>query len=292
MIDSQLKRIQLGRNNYVYRFREKGKIKIHKIFRNKNRFVHEVDFLEYLKKINIKNVPKIEYLNSKKKYYVCNYIKGNSAKKITKKEINSCINFIKKINKKKIIFKKAVDSCWSISDHCKLVQKNITKIKKIKLIDKKLNYILLYSLNEFYKLKKDIKILRKDFYKKLKKKEAILSPSDFGFHNVKINKKKLFFFDFEYSGLDDPKKLICDFFCQPDYFIDIKNFNYFTTKILGKNKFNKDKKLMMMLLKIHSIKWICILIKHLYSDPNKLNINYNQKKSKIYKYYKRIKSWK
>ena len=48
----------------------------------------------------------------------------------------------------------------------------------------------------------------------------------------------------------------------------------------------------MMLLKIHSIKWICILIKHLYSDPNKLNINYNQKKLKIHKYFKRIKSWK
>lgn len=292
MINSPLKRIKLGRNNFVYTFQKRGETKIYKIFKDKNRFTREINFLEYLKKININNVPKIEYSNIKKKNYVCNYIKGHRAKTISKKEITSSINFIKRINKKKTSFQSAVDSCWSISDHCKLVQKKLSSIKKIEFKDKKLQYILLDSLAEFSKLKKEIKTSRMDFNTKLKKKESILSPSDFGFHNIKINNDELFFFDFEYSGLDDPKKLICDFFCQPDYLIDIKYFNYFAIKIIGNNKFIKDKKLMIMLLKIHSIKWICILIKHLYSDPNKLNINYNQKKSKIYKFFKRIKSWK
>jgi len=292
MANKQFTRIKFGRNNFVYTFKEKGKLKIYKIFRNKNRFHREINFLEYLKNKNINNIPKIDYFNIKKQYYVSNYIKGLKVKTISKKEITSCINFIKKINKKKKSFQNAVDSCWSISDHCNLVQKNLNMVKKIKFRDKKIENINIDSSVEFSKLKKKIKISTNDFYKKLKKKDCILSPSDFGFHNIKIYKNKLFFFDFEYSGLDDPKKLICDFFCQPDYLIDIKYLNYFAAKIIGNNKFAKEKILLMMLLKIHSIKWICILIKHLYSDPNKLNINYNQKKLKINKYFKRIKSWK
>ena len=42
--------------------------------------------------------------------------------------------------------------------------------------------------------------------------QLILSPSDFGFHNIVKNKKKLYFLDFEYSGFDDPLKLLSDFY--------------------------------------------------------------------------------
>jgi len=46
--------------------------------------------------------------------------------------------------------------------------------------------------------------------------EQCLSPSDFGFHNaLQQPDGELRFFDFEYSGMDDPAKLVCDFFCQP-----------------------------------------------------------------------------
>ena len=62
---------------------------------------------------------------------------------------------------------------------------------------------------------------------KLKKEEMIISPSDFGFHNVINKNNKLFFIDFEYAGLDDPIKLICDFYCQPDQFINTKTKKYF-----------------------------------------------------------------
>lgn len=44
----------------------------------------------------------------------------------------------------------------------------------------------------------------------------ILSPSDFGFHNVLEVDGRLRFVDFEYAGWDDPAKLACDFACQPD----------------------------------------------------------------------------
>lgn len=44
-----------------------------------------------------------------------------------------------------------------------------------------------------------------------------LSPSDFGFHNAILDAQgKLWFFDFEYAGWDDPAKTVCDFFWQVD----------------------------------------------------------------------------
>ena len=45
--------------------------------------------------------------------------------------------------------------------------------------------------------------------------ERIASPSDFGFHNALLRDGSLVFLDFEYAGVDDPAKLVCDFFCQP-----------------------------------------------------------------------------
>ncbi len=43
-----------------------------------------------------------------------------------------------------------------------------------------------------------------------------VSPSDFGFHNaLRRTDGRLCFVDFEYAGMDDPAKLICDFFWQP-----------------------------------------------------------------------------
>jgi thiamine kinase-like enzyme len=53
------------------------------------------------------------------------------------------------------------------------------------------------------------------YLKKIDNKYLIVSPSDLGFHNILKYKKKLYFYDFEYAGLDDPIKLICDFFWHP-----------------------------------------------------------------------------
>ena len=74
------------------------------------------------------------------------------------------------------------------------------------------------------------KYSKKKLKKKLSKNEIIVSPSDFGFHNIIKIKKKLFFIDFEYGGLDDPIKLLCDFLCNPDYKITKADQEYFKKK--------------------------------------------------------------
>ena len=96
---------------------------------------------------------------------------------------------------------------------------------------------------------------------KLTKEEMIVSPSDFGFHNIIQKNKKLFFIDFEYTGLDDPIKLLCDFYCQPDQSITDRQKKIFIKNLSLKN--NNMKKLVSyvkIFLSFHKLKWCCIML--------------------------------
>lgn len=89
----------------------------------------------------------------------------------------------------------------------------------------------------------------------------VLSPSDFGFHNaLKDEAGRLWFFDFEYAGWDDPAKLLCDFFCQPQVPVSIEHAERFVETMqmtVGDERLPARFKL---LLPLHAAKWACILL--------------------------------
>jgi hypothetical protein len=91
--------------------------------------------------------------------------------------------------------------------------------------------------------------------------ERILSPSDFGFHNTLEHQGCLSFVDFEYSGWDDPAKLICDFMCQPELPVTEKQGWQFTHELL-ENWPHADAVIHRIdkFLPVHRLKWCCILL--------------------------------
>ena len=81
-----------------------------------------------------------------------------------------------------------------------------------------------------------------------------------GFHNILNSFNNLIFFDFEYSGIDDPCKLIADLVLQPDYHVPfkyihlIKDFlNIYSNKI----PFFNDR--FRVILDLYQIKWYVII---------------------------------
>jgi hypothetical protein len=90
----------------------------------------------------------------------------------------------------------------------------------------------------------------------------IVSPSDFGFHNALIDSQgRASFLDFEYAGRDDPAKLICDFFCQPEFSAPPSHYADFTQRIatsLGLQ--DEDLWRARVLLDAYRIKWVCIIL--------------------------------
>ncbi len=91
--------------------------------------------------------------------------------------------------------------------------------------------------------------------------ERCISPSDFGFHNVLRRRAQTIFIDFEYAGLDDPAKLICDFLCQPEIPIPAFHHDRFIVGVLtGLGLPPRHGQRATLLLDVYRIKWMCIML--------------------------------
>jgi hypothetical protein len=88
-----------------------------------------------------------------------------------------------------------------------------------------------------------------------------VSPSDFGFHNAFQTKRGLVFFDFEYAGWDDPAKMACDFFCQPELPAPVSAFEGFLNATLLP-EWNPEAyaRRVRLLLPAYRVKWACIIL--------------------------------
>lgn len=91
--------------------------------------------------------------------------------------------------------------------------------------------------------------------------EVCISPSDFGFHNALTDEARTGFIDFEYAGRDDPAKLVCDFFCQPEIPVPLEYRADFTRRLiagLGLDAVHEAR--CAMLLDAYRVKWACIIL--------------------------------
>lgn len=90
-----------------------------------------------------------------------------------------------------------------------------------------------------------------------------LSPSDFGFHNaLETPDGRVVFFDFEYAGWDDPAKLVCDFFCQPEVPVPLTHWDAMVRALAGVLDLEVDflAERCRTLLPVYRLKWGCILL--------------------------------
>lgn len=90
----------------------------------------------------------------------------------------------------------------------------------------------------------------------------VVSPSDFGFHNMLRDAAgRSIFIDFEYAGRDDPAKLVCDFFCQPEVPVPAQFFDGFADRLAGALALSDaDRHRCTLLLDAYRVKWVCIIL--------------------------------
>ena len=283
--------IKGGRNNKVILLKQKKFKIILKKFKNQHstkysRFLTEKIFLEFLKRKKIKNIPKVIFENKEKKIICFRYIDGKQIFKVNKEHLNRCLKFLIKINinttYKNFNFQLASDRCLSLDDHIKTCEIRILRLIK-KFQNRKNNKskkIQEFLKNKIFKSFKKVilevnnKYSKSEKKKKLRKKHLILSPSDFGFHNIISKKNNLFFIDFEYAGWDDPIKLLCDFFLNPDYLISRNDKKYFLEKFMYyfKNKMINFKDF-EIIYKLHFLKWVCVIISQVDIEISKKNVS-------------------
>ncbi|MEO8499138.1 MAG: aminoglycoside phosphotransferase family protein [Planctomycetota bacterium] len=92
--------------------------------------------------------------------------------------------------------------------------------------------------------------------------QRCISPSDFGFHNALMRGDgQLGFVDFEYAGWDDPAKLLCDFYCQPEVPAPRETWQRFadlTAELAGDTELERQRQ--ALLFPLYQVKWCCILL--------------------------------
>lgn len=225
-----------GANNNVYKITTTGgQIFCGKVYRRRkgdkrNRFRHEVDFLNLLSYLKFNSTPKLLATDENNGAILIEYIDGQLFKKseqINKRDWSNLVNFIHSIQIGRDYFKSneilpAAEAFFSFKSH--LNHLHARRNQWLDYIESKPNGEITIFWKEiiepeFKKIVESI-INLKDFDRILPPEERILSPSDFGMHNTLITqnlKPPLKFLDFEYAGWDDPAKTLADFICQPRF---------------------------------------------------------------------------
>ena len=211
---------------------QKGIIQVVKKYRDmtaqdsRDRYKSEMEFLGYLRKCNIQNVPEIIENDDKARILYLEYIEGGKIRDINDEIIENITTFIKEANKPELAkereklgeasesintleelhlnLRNRLDQLVNIDNHCKIATLAKIWLKKElsneieKRIDKSMSRSQIREFN-------------------LTEQQKIASPSDVGIHNtIKRKDGVLYFIDFEYSGKDDLAKFACDWIIQPE----------------------------------------------------------------------------
>lgn len=263
--NSNLFKIQINKKNkYI------GKLYPHT---GNSNIIVESSAINLLDKFSIQKKSGNIFLDKNKKFAIYPFINGYKQKKMNKKIMNHSINFIKDIkNKSSNNFKfNASASCFAFIDIKNQIFNRLELLKYHKKNNKKLNFFIKNKL--IIEIPKIINYFEKkwptNIHENLKKSYQILSPSDFGLHNVILNKKNIYFIDFEYFGWDDPAKLTSDFILHPAMDLTIQQKKYWVQSLI--KLFINDKNFASRLRNsfyLYGIIWCLILLNEFL--PNKL----------------------
>ncbi|MDC3376940.1 aminoglycoside phosphotransferase family protein [Candidatus Nanopelagicales bacterium] len=190
----------------------------------------EADFLNYAASSGCKNVAQLLATDKSLNASAMSRIDGVSFKTtdaVGLPELAQMVEFLRTLNNYSSSsgdLRPAAESCFSIEEHLTLVNKRVEQ-----LVDAaesigcplELRSFVRRSLEPAWWATLDRTLAMAD-RRGLDRSQIIdvqrrrVSPSDFGLHNALKNSRGLIhFLDFEYAGIDDPAKLICDSLNQP-----------------------------------------------------------------------------
>ncbi|MGH6792928.1 MAG: aminoglycoside phosphotransferase family protein [Methyloceanibacter sp.] len=162
----------------------------------------------------------------------------------------------------------ASEACFSLAEHVALVDGRVARLAsldpEVPYHDRAEDFVRTQLVPTWAKVRRHIEEQGPPLglTARLSDADTIVSPSDFGFHNMLVGDDgRLMFTDFEYAGRDDPAKLICDFFCQPEMPAPLDHYERFEAKLMdGLGLAPQHKQRCRLLLDAYRIKWTCIIL--------------------------------
>lgn len=251
----------------------------------RDRLRTEFGMLSFLWEKGVRNIRQPLLKLDKEKIGVYQYIKGKSFKEedIQKSDVKKVAKFLKKLSKlskEKDASKlpMASESAGSMKQYQEILEQRFKKLihfKNVSLYKAELTEILDILLPLYQRMKHAMQ----KAYKMKNRQMGVsfpsltLSPSDIGFSNIlKTRDGRLFFYDFEYAGWDDPAKTISDFYLHPGVSLTVKHRELFFVNVVDiadrKDIYNRLGWVYLLL----SIKWCVIML-----NPFRLSDKVDQK---------------
>ena len=273
-----------GANNRIYRVAAGEKNYILKQYFShasdpRDRFSTEFNFMQFVWEVGIRCIPEPLNCDRSQKVGLYEFINGEktTSSNITWGHVEQALQFFLDLNTHKEDsnagnLKIASEACFSIREHLKLVEGRTQRLLAISEDTRAGKDAFIFVKNDLLPLWSRIKkrIIDEASHQglnldeSLKLSERCISPSDFGFHNALItDSKRLYFFDFEYAGWDDPAKFICDFFSQVAIQVPFEYFEKVSLMLIdGLNLDMKHQFRMKLLFPLYQLKWCCIILNH------------------------------
>lgn len=265
-----IKLIKNSLNSSIYSIEYKENKAILKIYKSDDilRIKRETAVLKLLKRRNFKRVPQIFEYNFDKNFIIMSLLEGenpNYDKSFIVKlaqYINNMQLYVKYEDKQKLPY--ASEAAFSVEGH---IKKTILKLNYIR---QKLE--LFESASEITKIldskilpwidyyKKMVKINYSNFDKDIDNDEKILSQSDIGSHNTFIINNKIYTYDYEYAGIDDPSKTFCDLIINPNISINDQDFKLILKDLKNIQIFKNCYDKALIMLPLYRYKWFAIII--------------------------------
>lgn len=266
-----------GRNNRVFRVElEDGSAAVLKSYHQdpidpRDRLRVEWDFLHYVGARGVGNVPRPLASDPAHHCALYSFVSGARATTVDGDLIRQAADFAIAINQpphEPQHLAPASEACFSLGSHLDTVDRRVARLRELDpgaphivkaraFVDRRLNGVWQDVRSAIIRqaaergIALDATVVR-----------PIVSPSDFGFHNALIDAEgRATFLDFEYAGRDDPAKLICDFFCQPELSAPPRHYGEFTDRLaipLGLR--DEDLWRARLLLDAYRVKWACIML--------------------------------
>jgi len=263
-----------GGNNRVYRAAwEGGEAVLKSYFQNasdtRDRFGAERAFYTHVWERGIRRTPEPLGWDEAGRFGLLSFVNGTKLAQVDKSAVEQAAAFVVEINADRGQLKApaASEACFSILEHLETVDKRVARLANIEgdlAVDGEAREFVRTKLAPGWEQAREViaRTSGRAFRTPLPQERRCVSPSDFGFHNaIMAEDGFLKFFDFEYAGWDDPAKLICDFFCQPQIPVPMEFWDFFVETVQA--AFQSDPGLAeraRLLLPAYQVKWCCIIL--------------------------------
>ncbi|MDR3491435.1 MAG: aminoglycoside phosphotransferase family protein [Gammaproteobacteria bacterium] len=263
----------------------------------RDRLAAELEVYQFLNHQHVPAVPLLKTYSETERWLVMSWIDGVVPRDdYSESDIDQALQFIRDIARLNSLpeaahLPLAAEACLSLNVLLSQIERRLENLIALSENEPDLNKFL---MKDYYPVFKKFKQQAIDGYvendvcpdSELPLAKRSLIPADFGFHNtIRDSSGKLYFFDFDYFGWDDPVKLLADILWHPKMILTLQQNEKF---IQGLSEiYNTDQFFLSRFyytLPLFGLRWALILLNefvpHFWLNRQYANVHQNQAEAK------------